>query len=267
MLELPSNTLPPFSHTNTFIVYDSGVAVLIDPGFSKAADFEKVQAALKEFNLDLLKAVLLTHTHIDHIEGLSFVQKAYSDLPIYVHPNELSRLEPAPNLVALAGKRTLTVGNTLIETHFTPGHSPGHLSFYLPEDAVCLAGDLVAGKGSSWVGLPEGNVADYLSSIDTLKNLNLKLLAPAHGEVSRAPYNKLNQARTHRLARLEQVLTALGEETLSLDELLKHVYPDVPSELNLLAERSLLALLEYQMQAMKVVHLGEDEQGPYTKRR
>ena len=267
MLELPSNTLPPFSHTNTFIVHDSGVAVLIDPGFSKAADFEKVQAALKEFKLDLLKAVLLTHTHIDHIEGLSFVQKAYSDLPIYVHPNELSRLEPAPNLVALAGKRTLTVGNTLIETHFTPGHSPGHLSFYLPEDAVCLAGDLVAGKGSSWVGLPEGKVADYLSSIDTLKNLNLKLLAPAHGEVSREPYNKLNQARTHRLARLEQVLTALGEETLSLEELLKRIYPDVPSELKLLAERSLLALLEYQMQAMKVVHLGEDEKGPYTKRR
>ena len=265
-LALPSNTLPPATTTNSFIVHDNSVAVLVDPGFHEATSFDKVQAALNDLNIKLLKAVLLTHTHPDHVEGLAFVQQAYPDVNIYVHPNELERLD-TPNLLALAGNRKLTVGNILVETHFTPGHSPGHLSFYLPDDGVLLAGDMVAGTGSSWVGLPEGNVADYLTSLDALRALNIKTLAPAHGAATNDPYGKLNEARTHRLGRLEQVLNALGDDTLTLDELSNRIYPDVPSELKPLAEGSLLGLLQHHMQTMTVVHLGKDEEGPYAKRR
>ena len=266
-LGLPSHTLPPASYTNSFLIHDASVGVLVDPGFYEAESLSAVQDALQTTKTNLLKAVLLTHTHQDHVEGLSLLRTAYPEVPVYVHPNELARLEPAANLTALKGERKLTVGNVLIETHFTPGHSPGHLSFYLPEEALVLAGDLVAGQGSTWVGLPEGDVGEYLTSLDKLRALKLKLLAPAHGEPTAEPYNKLNQARGHRLERLEQVLDALGNDTLSTDDLLKRIYPDIPAELTALAKGSLLALLQHHMQTLKVLHLGEDEKGPYARRR
>jgi glyoxylase-like metal-dependent hydrolase (beta-lactamase superfamily II) len=130
-----------------------------------------------------------------------------------------------------------------------------------------LVGDLVAGHGSTWIGVPEGDIADYLQSIDTLRALKLKQLGPGHGALIHEPYNKLNEARQHRLERLEQVVAALSSGNLNLSELRKAIYPEVPAELERFSEYSLLALLKKLMHDMRVLHLGKDESGPYALRR
>ena len=265
-LELPSETLPPFTHTNTYLIADGGVGVLVDPGFHKVESLETVHKALELAEVKLLKSVLLTHTHPDHIGGLALVQEAFEDISVYVHPNELGRLE-AKNVQALNAGRTLTVGNKTILSVFTPGHSPGHLSYYLEDETFALVGDIAAGHSSTWIGVPEGDIDDYLESIDTLRGLKVTALGPGHGQVITDPYNKLNEVRQHRLERLEQVYRALEPNALSLSELRDAVYPGVHEGLKRMAEYSLLALLKKLMNDMRVLHLGEDEAGPYAVRK
>lgn len=264
-LELPSETLPPFTHTNSYLIADGGVGMLVDPGFHEEKSLKAVQDALELAGVKLLKAILLTHTHPDHIGGLAMVQRAFEDIPVYVHPNELSRLE-AKSVQALNAGRTLTVGNKTLLSVFTPGHSPGHLSYYLEAETLALVGDMAAGHGSTWIGLPEGDIDDYLTSIDALRVLKVSILGPGHGKLITDPYNKLNEVRQHRLERLEQVYRALEPRELSLSELREAVYPGVHEDLKNLAEYSLLALLKKLMNDMRVLHLGKDEQGPYAVR-
>jgi ribonuclease/clavin/mitogillin len=267
-LELPSRTLPPFTTTNTYLIEDGGVAALVDPGFEPddAASLAALRRALYSIGATLLKAVLLTHTHADHLAGVPAVLEAHDSPALYVHPLELARVERFVPL-ALAGERALTVGGTLVRALHTPGHSPGHLSFHLPEEGVLLAGDLVAGQGSVWVGVPEGDVSDYLSSLERVAGLrDLRRLGPGHGQMVDEPYRRLFENRDHRLEREAQVVAAL-EEPLSLGGLREAVYGDLPAELRAAAESSLLAHLRKLMGEMRVLHLGEDESGPFALRR
>lgn len=269
-LELPSQTLPPFTTTNSYLVADGGVGVLVDPGFHEPASLQKVVEALDAAKVTFLKAVLLTHSHGDHVAGLSLLHERWPDVAVYVHPNELGRLETTDlklNLQALNPNRTMTVGNKTFRTVFTPGHSPGHLSYYLEDAKLALVGDVLAGKGSTWVGVPEGDVADYLKTLDTLRGLKLTALGPGHGAMISDPYTKLNEVRRHRLERLEQVYKALAPGSLTLSELREAVYPGVSGELAKFTDYSLLALLKKLMEDMRVLHLGDDEAGPYAVRR
>jgi ribonuclease/clavin/mitogillin len=264
-VELPSRTLPPFTTTNTYLIVDGGVAAIVDPGFEEES-LPALAQALGEAGGRLVKAVLLTHTHGDHRAALPLVLSEFGAPAIYAHPLEHARLE-GHAAVALVDERSLTVGGALVRALHTPGHSPGHLCFHLPEEGVLLAGDLVAGSGSVWVGLPEGDVGDYLASLDRIAALQgLRRLGPGHGAVLDEPYQRLAELREHRLERERQVLAAL-ERPRSLGELRDEVYGDLPERLRGPAEASLLAHLRKLMAEMRVVHLGNDSGGPFVVRR
>ncbi len=265
-LALPSRTLPPFTTTNSYLICDQGVAMVADPGSDSRAGFEALVRGLEHAGTRLVKGVLLTHAHDDHWAGLDALRSAFPDTPVYLHPAELGRLGDRPRLVALQGERSLTVGNLVVRTVFTPGHSPGHLSFHLPEQRAVLVGDLVAGSGSSWVGLPDGDVGHYLTSLRTVRELDPEVLGPGHGPLIDLPSQRLEAARAHRLERERQLLTELGRGPGSLTSLGQAIYPDLSPALLPAAERSLLAHLKKLMNEMRVVHLGSDHQGPYRLR-
>ena len=125
-------------------------------------------------------------------------RNVFGDPPAYVHPLELPRLADGniKNVRALPGDRTLTVGDKAVRALHTPGHSPGHLSFYLPEIRTLLAGDVVAGEGSTWVGLPEGDVADFLKTVEGLLELPLTHIGPGHGPIVTRPKEKLQEIKS-----------------------------------------------------------------------
>ena len=269
-LPLPSDTLPPFDHTNSYLVENRGVGVLVDAGSKEGEALGVLEHLFQTKEVTLFKALLLTHTHPDHCAGAKAVQDHF-DVPIYVHPLERPRFEeklkPTGEVISLQDERVLTVGDKEVRALHTPGHSPGHLSFYLPDTRTLLAGDVVANRGSTWVGLPEGDVADYLATLERLQNLDADLIGPGHGEVISNPRERLSESKTHRLEREQQVLDVLGEERLGLHTLRVRIYPNVTERMDKLVEGSILAHLKKLMAEMRVVHLGEDEAGPYAVRR
>lgn len=265
-LPLASNTLPPFDTTNTYLIADNGVAALVDPGFEGQAELEELRSLAGRLGVRLMKSVLLSHTHSDHTAGLPLVRDEFDDPAVYLHPNEIDRLTGVP-VQGLADGRVLTVGDLTVSAIHTPGHSPGHLCFHLPERGVLLAGDLVAGGASVWVGLPEGDMVDYLASLEKVLRLSrIETLGPGHGQLIRDPRARLEEARRHRLEREAQVVAALNEPR-GLDELRDAVYGALPEQLKTAAQATLLAHLRKLMGELRVMHLGEDESGPFVVRR
>ena len=112
---------------------------------------------------------------------------------------------------------------------------------------IVFVGDLLTAAGSTWIGLPEGNISDYLSSLDVLGALvtgpGNAIFAPGHGPLVHRPEARLAEVRAHRLRREAEVLAALTE-SMTLAALRKGIYPDVPDALTWTAEGSLLAQLE-----------------------
>ena len=257
---LPSETLPPFEHTNSYLVHTGDEAVFIDAGSGDEAVLDALAKSLNALGVTRLGALLLTHTHPDHVAGAAALSNRYGT-PVYVHALEQHRL--AFPTERLRGGDTLTVGHRQIGVYHTPGHSPGHLSFALapdelapnnvaPDDSrgvtqVVFVGDLLTATGSTWVGLPGGNVADYLGSLDVLGALvagpGNTIFAPGHGPLVRRPDVRLAEVRAHRLRREAELLAALTEP-MTLAALQKGIYPDVPDALIWTAEGSLLAQLE-----------------------
>lgn len=253
-LPLPSRTLPPYDHTNSYLLCAGCEGVLVDVGTNDVQALQSLSHTLSDLGVTRLRALLLTHTHPDHCAGAEAVRRSYS-VPVYVHPLEQTPL-PFPT-ERLAGGDVLEYGDGLIRAHHTPGHSPGHMSFEV--EHTLLVGDLLGAQGSSWVGLPGGDLSAYLASLDAMANLvtqrTITVLAPGHGPVVTTPSARLGEVRAHRLEREAEVLLAL-ERPRTLEGLRSMVYPELPEAAVPAAEGSLLAQLE------KLIREGRASAGP-----
>lgn len=127
-LPLPSATLPPYDHTNSYLVASGGAGVLIGAGSDDTEVLRGLYSALDTFGVTLT-ALMLTHAHPDHCAGAAAVAERY-DVPVFAHPLEQSRLDFSTQ--PLHDSENVTVGTSVLRALHTPGHSPGHLSFFLP---------------------------------------------------------------------------------------------------------------------------------------
>lgn len=149
-------------------------AVIIDPAWDGAALAE--QAAADGFSIT---HIWLTHTHFDHVAGLADL-KAATGAPILAHPEATPMLRlanttaglwgitfptpPEPD-VALAEGDVLSVGSLRAQVLFTPGHAPGHVSFYVAEAAAVFSGDVLFNLSIGRTDLPGGNYPLLLQTI------------------------------------------------------------------------------------------------------
>ena len=162
--------------TNAYVLSnDQGQGIVIDPGMNPEPLLAHIET------LDIV-AILLTHAHFDHIGGVEDVRKK-TGAPVYVHDLEADWLtDPQKNGSArwsemmdpircqprdesLADGQRLSLAGITLEVRHTPGHSPGSVSFYLPEHRTVIAGDTLFAGSIGRTDLPGGDHATLLESI------------------------------------------------------------------------------------------------------
>ncbi len=249
VVPLRSETLPPATHTNCFLLGEDDLWV-VDPG----SPWQEEQALL-ERSLESLAAegrtargILLTHEHVDHVAG-AMALSAKLGLPVAASALTAARLGELQSGVridkVLTDGEPLELGAARWRCLVLPGHTRGHTCLFDDVSRAVIAGDLVAGVGTVIIDPPDGDMADYLASLHRLIDLGPGTLYPAHGPVIAGGVARLSQYVAHRLEREEKVfgsLRAAGAPATAA-ELVPGAYQDVNPALYPFAERSLLAHL------------------------
>lgn len=243
---LPVHTLPPHDHTNAYVIADGGSAMIVDPGSADGEALDLLAAAMRLAQAKRLSHVVITHSHPDHVDGVGPLLARLAEPAVGVHELEAGRLPPEWPRRLLGEGDTIRVGDVTVLFLHTPGHSPGHLTLVVHEDgvpAVALAGDLVAAEGSVWVGLPDGDMAQYLASLERVASSGAGLVGPGHGPAIRRVSERLAEMAEHRLDRERQVLAALEGSRLTARQITERVYPPLPQSVLELALKSVEAHL------------------------
>lgn len=246
-IALPVHTLPPHDHTNAYLIASGGAAMIVDPGSAESEALALLDEAMRRAGATRLEHVVITHSHPDHIDGVGPLLARLREGAVGVHALEADRLPPEWPRSLLAEGDTSQVGAVTVRYLHTPGHSPGHLALVVEErgeSVVALAGDLVAAEGSVWVGLPDGDMAEYLASLTRIVDTGAELVGAGHGPAIHSVAGRLSQMAEHRLDRERQVLGALLGERLTARLITEKVYPPLPQPVLELAVKSVEAHLE-----------------------
>src|SRR5699024_10127830 len=143
---------------NVYLIGNENESLLIDTGFDQEQSKLAIDTALSENNIATPSAIILTHAHPDHAPG---VRQLTSYMPtIYCHRDEREEMKhlisPVNDLHPLRNKDVINISNTQLIVIHSPGHTKGHMSVYIPEEKVLLAGDNIIAEGTTWVGTPDG---------------------------------------------------------------------------------------------------------------
>jgi ribonuclease/clavin/mitogillin len=245
MIPLKTETIPPATHTNATVIGE-GDAVIVDPGTADPAELEVLDGVVKAAlgPKGRVLAVLLTHQHRDHVGGVEAVRERYR-APVWAH--------------ALAGERVridraLQEGDGIelgrgararrLRVLEVPGHARSHLAFFEETSRTLVAGDLVSGLGTVVIAPPDGNLRDYIASLERIRAMDILTLIPGHGPPHRGVDRMLQALLEHRRMREGRVLRALERGPLTEEELRVEVYSDTPDAAPELAAQTLQAHLE-----------------------
>lgn len=236
-------TLPPATHTNTYVVGNERLLV-VDPATNDEADRKKLIMLLDELAAAgrRVEAVFVTHHHHDHTGAVELVAR-HTGAPVWCHPLCAPRLD-VPVARTFTGGETIDLGTAgTVRVIHTPGHTRDHLVLFVERCRDLIAGDMVSTISTIIIDPPEGDLLDYLASLERLRELGARLLHPAHGPPTTRVDTTLRHFVEHRLFREQKVLAALVPEAKPLSELVKTVYSDVDASVHPIAERNLLANL------------------------
>jgi len=244
-------TKPPATHTNCYIVYSSTGILRIDPG----SPYEEEQLALTSTIDELMsegravREIVLTHLHPDHVGGVNALRKHLGDnVRVAAHETTAEALTEIEVDHLIEDGEFLTLnGEPKIDLRalHTPGHARGHLCFHDAKRGILLTGDNVVGLGSVLIDPPEGNMIDYMSSLERLRSIsNVTILFGGHGPAIATPYKKLDEYINHRLERERNILAAFQSGITEPAEIVAAVYTDVSPKAYAMAERAVIAHLE-----------------------
>ena len=239
--------------TNTYLVGIDEIAI-IDPG----PDTDKHLDAIAGCGGDRIRWILLTHTHPDHAPGAAALKKR-TGAEICAFDDR----DGVPVDRFLADDDTIEATEFRIRAIHTPGHASNHLCYLLEEERTLFSGDHIMDGSTVVIAPPDGDMRDYLASLDKVRIKRLRAIAPGHGHLITDPFDRIDAYIEHRLAREAEILDTLtAAGTASIDELVADIYPDVIEELVPRAAQSVHAHL--RKLADDGVVTGTDADGPWS---
>lgn len=224
-----------FTGTQTHIV-GTGEVAIVDPGPDLP---EHVAALLAATAGERIVAILVTHSHRDHSPAARSLAKASGAPVVGCAPlmppdgdafSEAYDLDHAPDRIMADGDVVEGPGWTL-RALATPGHMSNHLCFAHEEEKALFTGDHVMGWSTSVILPPDGDMADYMASLDRLQTRDDRVYYPAHGPSVDAPAKLVRGLIVHRRQREAQILRVLEEGAATIEALVARNYPGLDTAL------------------------------------
>jgi glyoxylase-like metal-dependent hydrolase (beta-lactamase superfamily II) len=241
----------PFTYTGTqtYLVGTRDVAV-IDPGPDLPGQVDAIMAAIDGAPI---RAIVCTHTHRDHSPAAAEL-KARTGAPIIgcapVVVDDSGPRADAPFDHSYVPDEAMRDGALIegdgwtLEALHTPGHTSNHICYALREAKALFSGDHVMGWSTTVVSPPDGNMAQYLESLERLMSRQQdEIYYSAHGEPIDRPHRFVRGLIGHRKQREGQIMRLLAKQVTRIPEMVKEMYVGVDSRLHAAAGLSVLAHL------------------------
>jgi glyoxylase-like metal-dependent hydrolase (beta-lactamase superfamily II) len=234
--------------TNQYIVGKES-ALVIDVALSADSNMDGIIEQAEAMGATKIEKILITHIHSDHCAGALALKKR-SGAKLGIHRSRKGYLG-GEDFQYDDNDRIAFGGGELHVLH-TPGHESGHCCFYEGADKVLFSGDNILGQGTAVIHPPDGNMTDYMASLERLLGFNISLILPGHGPLIGKPEAKIREYIKHRLEREQQVLAALRSGRHTIGDITQMIYVDVSAALQRVAEFSVQAHLEKLMREGRV---------------
>jgi glyoxylase-like metal-dependent hydrolase (beta-lactamase superfamily II) len=245
-----------YTGTQTYLVGTGEVAV-IDPGPDIAAHLDALAEAIGGRPV---AAILCTHTHRDHSPAARPLAEATGAQIVGCAPLALETAGPRADAAfdgdyradrVLEDGEGIEVDGSRLVAVATPGHTSNHLCFAHEASGALFTGDHVMGWSTTVVFPPDGDMADYMASLDKLQRRDDRIYYPAHGPPVTNPRQHVRGFIGHRKQRERQILSLLEAGPRTISEIVAGAYPNLDPRLVTAAGGSVLAhLLDLERRAM-----------------
>jgi glyoxylase-like metal-dependent hydrolase (beta-lactamase superfamily II) len=271
-----------FKGTGVYILGAGAQVAVIDPGPDMMQHVEALKGALGPRRIS---HILVTHTHRDHSPAAA-AMKAWSGAKTYGLPlrplparagtgtsptdrfagggggpvldikegtvDEAHDHDFVPDVMVHDGMRIAGDGFEL-ECIATPGHTANHICYALKEERALFSGDHVMGWSTSVIAPPDGDMGDYLASLERLQARKDAILYPTHGSPISNPDDWIGALIGHRHLREQQIRAALARGDQSVAELVEQLYPQIEPGLRAAAAQQILAHLHHMQSRSEVM--------------
>ncbi|MCH9673383.1 MAG: MBL fold metallo-hydrolase [Gammaproteobacteria bacterium] len=250
--------------TGTYIIGKGKVAV-VDPGPAIEAHADAILAACEG---EEITHILVTHTHNDHSPACRLLAphtsaKTYGYGPhgagkreAGVQVEEGGDMEFVPDVEVRHGD-IIEGDGWSVECVYTPGHTSNHICFQLREEKVLFSGDHVMGWSTSIISPPDGDMGDYLRSLELLLERDDVRYWPTHGPAIEQPQQFVRSFITHRKEREQQILDCLNQGVHRITEMVPMIYKGLMPQLLPAAARSVYAAMVYLVERGEVKCSGD----------
>ncbi|MBO6826313.1 MAG: MBL fold metallo-hydrolase [Sneathiella sp.] len=250
--------------TGTYIIGRGKVAV-IDPG---PLDPDHIDAILEATEGEEITHILITHTHHDHSPGAALLKQKI-DAPTYGFGphgggNNAWKAEEGGDMdfvpdVKINDGDIIEGADWSVRAIHTPGHLSNHICFELIEEKTLFSGDHVMGWSTSVVSPPDGNMTDYMASLEKLFAYDHLRYWPTHGPCIDNPHEFVRGLIAHRQERMQQIRDCLKTGPMTIPEMVKKMYTDVPEHLHPAAARSVYSHIIMMVDKGEIVADGNIE--------
>ena len=239
-----------FKGTGVYLVDAGESLAVIDPGPDTPEHLSALKRVIGERRIS---HILITHSHRDHSPAAAAL-KGWSGAAVYGLPDHAapSRQEGAvdeahdhdfvPDILVHDGMEIAGRGFTF-ECVATPGHTANHVCYALREEKALFSGDHVMGWSTSVIAPPDGDMGQYIASLEKLRARDETLFYPTHGSPIPDAKDWVGQLIAHRRQREKQIVEALRAGACDIPQLVRWLYPDIAPGLRAAAAQQVNAHL------------------------